>query len=750
MVTTVKMRLLAASSSVLASAFMHVSLAQNQPQSTEAKAAEPADEAAGKSGEPILEEILVTADRRNSFSADLVQAGSFRGARQLDTPLTVSVIPDQVIQSQQAQGLLDALRNTAGVTSSQTSPSVYSNLAIRGINVENRGNFRLNGTLPIVNLIDLPLEDKDRVEALKGASALYYGFTTPAGIINLTMKRPTAEPYAAVKVFGNQYGGLGGHVDLGSTKGIFGARVNAVYATVDPGIDNTRGHRSLLSGAFDIKPTDSVTINIDAEHILKQVNEPGVYRFATPPVPTLTNLYPQITLPPLIDPKINFGPDWASNRAEETNLLGTVSWKFSSAWVASVSAGSSRIVRDRHFNTLNPVDLVTGENALTISLQPGSTFKNTNTRAEIAGVFNTFFLTHDILIGASENVRDAFNSVTTNATCSGATPTAPRITCRQNLFNPRSIPETPFPVRTGNRTRIDDIGYYLFDRVKVTDWLQVLGGVRRSDYTESNLDRDIDTFKATPTSISYGAVVKPKSWLSVYATYIEGLESTPLAPITAVNAQAQLPATESEQKEVGIKVEPFSGLLAQVAYFDIDRASTFVNGANVYVQDGRARYKGTEVSLTGEITRDWSIYASGLFLDAKQDSGAATVITQNANGSVTVVPTQVGLLIENTARRTFSFATEYRLSKLIPGLSATAGAYYTGERAINPLNQAFAPSYTLYDAGFSYATSLFGNDMLFQLNGENITDKRYFSSTGAFLLAQGGPRLIKFAISTKF
>ena len=56
-------------------------------------------------------------------------------------------------------------------------------ITIRGIDVENRTNYRLNGMLPIVNLIDLPLEDKDRVEVLKGASALYYGLTTPGGIV---------------------------------------------------------------------------------------------------------------------------------------------------------------------------------------------------------------------------------------------------------------------------------------------------------------------------------------------------------------------------------------------------------------------------------------------------------------------------------------------------------------------------------------------------------------------------------------
>ncbi len=191
-----------------------------------------AQETPQSSDGPQLEDIVVTADRTGT---EAVQVGSFRGAKQLDTPLTISVIPRAVLDTQQATSLLDALRNTAGVTTSQTSPTVYNNLAIRGIDVENRGNYRLNGTLPIINLTDLPLEDKERVEALKGASALYYGFTTPSGIINLTMKRPTATPLFAANVFGNSHGAIGGHVDVGGTTGIFGYRLNAVYAQPDSG-----------------------------------------------------------------------------------------------------------------------------------------------------------------------------------------------------------------------------------------------------------------------------------------------------------------------------------------------------------------------------------------------------------------------------------------------------------------------------------------------------------------------------------
>jgi iron complex outermembrane recepter protein len=702
----------------------------------------------------VLEEIVVTADRRNSYSSDLVQAGSFRGARQLDTPLTVNVVPDTLIRAQQAQSLLEALRNTAGVSPSQVSTITYSNIAIRGISVENRSNYRLNGVLPIVNLVDLPLENKDRVEVLKGASALYYGFTTPGGIVNLTMKRPTADPYVAATVFGNEHGSVAAHVDASDTWGSFGARVNAVYGNVDSGIDHTRGRRSLLAAALDFKPSDSVIVTLDAEHIEKRVNEPGVFRYIRLPAPTPTDLYPAIELPPLLDASVNFGPDWALNRAEERNALASVSWKISPAWALSASHGNSHIVRDRHFNSM---DLDTygpgtsGDGVLSIGLQPGATFENTGYRAEVAGAAQLGFTRHEVLMGVSRNVRDAFTSTTVPATCPGATPAAPRVPCRQNIFAPVAIPETAFPAPRGPRTRIDDAGYYLFDRIDMTRWLQVLVGLRKADYTETNRDTSAITFEDKPTSVSYGVLVKPRSWMSVYGTYIEGLESTPAAPMTAVNVGEMLPATESTQREFGLKLELKPGLLLQAAYFDIERGSAFVDGANVYVLDGRARFRGTELSVTGEVTPDWSLYATAQALDAKQISGAATRIATNpTTGAVTVVPTVVGRKVDNTPEHTVSFATEHRLTRVLPGLSVNGAVYYLSEAAVNAFNQAFIPSYTLLDLGAAYTNAFRGTELTFRLTVQNVANKEYFSSTGGNVISQAPPRALKFSVSTQF
>ena len=744
MATALNARFMLSAMGTIAAGLMAGSASADSPAAAEATASDTAEGHSAR--EPLeLQEIVVTGDRKNTFSADLVQAGSFRGARQMDTPLTIAVIPQEVLESQQAVDLLDALRNTAGVTSSNLGPTVYNNIAIRGIVVDTRSNFRLDGSLPILSSIAFPLEDKDRVEALKGASALYYGFSAPAGVINLTMKRPTQQPFTSVTAFGNDYGAAGGHIDTGGTYGMFGYRVNALYSGVDAGIDHSHGTRALISGAFDIKPTDRITINLDAEHFYKIVGEPAIFRITTVPKPTIANPYPAITLPPLLDPSTNFGAAWMKNNAVETNLLSKVNYKIADAWAVTADFGTSTLDRERRQTTLNPTNLLTGEGTLSIGLQR-SHFVNKNGRVELAGTFQTGPVVHELLVGTSRNVKDSRTPTPVRPNCPGPTPTSAPAPCTQNFLDPRPVPEFLIPVfLPADTTRIDDRGYYAFETAKFWDKLNVLAGVRKSDYTESDQTTATQTFHATPVSPSYGIVYKLFSWFNLYGTYIEGLESTAPAPTTAVNANAQLGPSQSKQWEGGIKIEPRPGLLLQAAYFDINRASTYVNSANVYVRDGRAVYRGEELSLTGEITPELSVYASAMYLDAKQDSGSPTTIV-----GTTITPTANGKEIEDTAKQTYSVAAEYRWSRWVQGLSTTAGLYYVGPQAVNALNQAFTGGYTTFDLGAAYTTYFWDQQFTMRLNGQNITNKRYWASTGGLFLGEGPPAVVKFSVQTRF
>ena len=133
--------------------------------------------------------------------------------------------------------------------------------------------------------------------------------------------------------------------------------------------------------------------------------------------------------------------------------------------------------------------------------------------------------------------------------------------------------------------------------------------------------------------------------------------------------------------------------------------------------------------LTGEISRAWSLYATGQYLDAR--------VRRSNNALV------VGKSPENTPEWTGSLFAEYRPPAL-RGLALGGGAFYVGKRAVNALNQAFVDGYTTFSASLRYTIEgVVPNGLTLQLNADNLTDKRYWSTAGNNLLGVGLPRQLK-------
>ncbi len=167
-----------------------------------------------------------------------------------------------------------------------------------------------------------------------------------------------------------------------------------------------------------------------------------------------------------------------------------------------------------------------------------------------------------------------------------------------------------------------------------------------------------------------------------------------------------------------------------MAAFRIDRPFAFTDPADkVFKLAGASRYRGVEASLTGEVSRQISLYASGQYLDAKvRQSNIAAVI---------------GKTPENTPEWTGSLFAEYRPAAL-PGLALGGGAFFVGERAVNALNQAFVDGYTNYSGSIRYTFErLTPKGLTLQLNADNLTNARYWSTAGNNLLGVGLPRQVK-------
>ncbi|WP_238136858.1 TonB-dependent siderophore receptor [Variovorax sp. JS1663] len=288
------------------------------------------------------------------------------------------------------------LRNTAGVTRQQNGGDTFDQLVIRGLAVENRTNFRLNGSLAIPNVSEIPMENKERVEVLKGASALYYGFTSPAGVINLVTKRAGSTPVSTVGMTVGDEGTAQAFVDLGRQFGEqnqYGLRINAAGGRVGSTIDDVEGHRKFLSAAFDWRVNSRLTLKADLEYYRKRITEQaGINRLAA-----VNGLIP---LPALPDPRKLLGPPWAEFEAEVKTAQVRADYSLGSNWALMVEAGRSEAERDRRLAIFGNYNVLTGAGRISGNVQHLEQSSEL-LRTELFGTFATGSLQHELTLGAA-------------------------------------------------------------------------------------------------------------------------------------------------------------------------------------------------------------------------------------------------------------------------------------------------------------------------------------------------------------
>jgi iron complex outermembrane receptor protein len=628
-----------------------------------------------------LAPVTVTGERAASFKTNSIQVGTFRDQAPLDVPQTSNVVTRAVLDAQAATTIFGALRNTAGVTRAQLSGSTYDNIAIRGIVVDNRTNYRLNGSLPIINLIDVPLENKERVEVLKGVSSLYYGFVQPSGIVNLVTKRAGADPVTNLTLSANQYGSATVHADLARRFGSqqqFGARINLLEGREDIGIDNFSGNRSLASAALDLRATRDLSFKLDLEHYRKKASEQAAIL-----APAAVN--GSITLPAVPDNRRNLAGEWQQYDATATNVLFRTDYALGDNWSVLFEAGKASAERDRNYSQFQNYNLATGQGTLSTTFYRGQQFDNQNYRTELTGRLPGEWITHEVSLGYTANRRE--QDIGTWQT----------IAIPQNLYNPVAIAERAPTIAFGsNPSTIKDRGWYLSDRISFGEKWQATAGLRSSDYESISTTTRYKASEVTPAA---ALMYKPVDNVSVYTSYLEGAEESGQAPTNRANSGEILPPAMSRQKEFGVKAEVAQGVLLQAAYFDIKRSSTTVDSANRFVLNGLAQYRGFELAGSGEVTKQLSLIASALFLDARQ---------LNRGNAATY-----GRVPDNTPERTASLFAEYRLQS-VPGLALSGGLYYVGKRPVDSENRAFVDDYTTLSLGSRYTTYVAGNRTTFQ------------------------------------
>ena len=633
-----------------------------------------------------------------------------------DLPMTKEVASGAAL-SQAQDGYSEAIKNVSGVMATNSTGSSNDSFAIRGIKLNLFSNYRLDGGLPVTGVITNPIENKARVETLKGANALMFGVASPAGIINFISKRAGARDVTTFGVAGNAFGQYGGTVDIGRRFGEdrdFGIRFNASATHLENGVRNMGGKGKFASVGMDWRATRRLSFQLDLEYYDRSVPEQAGISLL--PVPKGGTTVP---LTPVPDPRNLLSGRWDLYTPKTENAQVRADYILADGWKVFTQLGYSESWRHRTTVRIGSYDPVTGAGGV-VAIQPVTNhYRNVFGRTELLGHFDTWAVTHDLTLGISSSERFSATSDVQNIT----------LPQKQNIFDPIDLlapvytkPGTANPVQD---SKDDDL--YTYDTASITNKFKLLFGVRTLKDTEV-----VGTKSSTShvTSPAYGALYDIMPTMTIFGSYMEGLEAGATAPANAANANVTLAPTVSKQKELGIRDSSIEGLMLNASYFDITRGNAVTDPVtNIFEYNGDLSYKGIEATMNYDITRRVHLNAAVLRMKAVQNSPLQPLID--------------GRVPENTPKWNGNMGLAYDLAS-VPGLSVRGGFKSISARPINPQDQGAIPGYTLFDAGANYATRIDGHRATFQVAIDNLANKRYWNSVQTGTYGIGMDRNIKF------
>ncbi len=198
----------------------------------------------------------------------MVVTGSRQETRLTDTPLAISQIARDEIDSRQAAFTGEVLNRVAGVYMSDLGNEQHS-MAIRqpittnalylyledGIAIRPLGLFNHNA------LYEVNLESSGNIEVIKGPASSLYGANSVGGTVNFLTRAPSRTPYAKLGAQGSDQGYWRGDVDVSATEGDLGGRFSGYVSRRNGGWQEYNdAEKESFSGRVDWQMTPSTQL----------------------------------------------------------------------------------------------------------------------------------------------------------------------------------------------------------------------------------------------------------------------------------------------------------------------------------------------------------------------------------------------------------------------------------------------------------------------------------------------------------
>ena len=693
-------------------------------------------------------EMVVQADLEKSlYKPERLQSPKMTQPLR-DIAQTVTVVPQEVIQEQNATTLRDVLRNVPGISLQAGEGGVPAgdNLSIRGFSA--RTDLFVDGVRDFGGYTRDPF-NLEQIEVAKGPASTNAGRGSTGGSVNLVSKAPRAGGFYDIMLGGGTDDYARTTIDVNQEiPWCEGAafRLNAMYHHAD-----TPGRDIVTNERWGVAPSITFGLGTDTRFTASYfyMGSDDIPDYGLPWVAASNS-----ALPGFVD---QIAP------VDDENFYGLVSRDYLKNETHLVTAELEHDFNsDLRLRNLTRYGHTTTDSIVTAprfeDLDPapgnqnqfGTVIRRTDwkSRDQIDTIlanqtdlnfdFETGSLKHEAVAGVEFSLETSKNYGR-----SDLNPAGPPTT---DLFLPNPYdPYVALIARNGSGTDTEafSTSAYLFDTVEVAERWMLSGGLRWDcfdvDYLSKATDGTVTALSRDDSMLSYrGAVTyKPCEEGSIYFGYgtsfnpsAEGLSLSNSATSTAnVNTDPE----ESETFELGTKWELLDQrVLVTAAVFRTDKTNARTQDPadpnDTIVLQGEQRVDGLELGVAGSVTDFWRVTGGYTFMDSE--------VLDSKN------PAEVGKEVSNTPEHTFSLWNVFTF----PGeVEAGFGTYFVDSRFSNNTNAREAPSYWLVDAMVGWQVN---ETVSLQLNLNNIFDQDYIGQVGGGHAIPGAGRSA--VLSTRF
>ena len=674
-----------------------------------------------------LKQASTTVDVNETMSGLATSSPKFQGSLN-DIGQSIDVVPQAIMQQQNATTLRDALRNVAGISlAAGEGGSQGDNLTIRGFSA--RSDLFIDGMRDFGSYYRDPFNTQE-VEVLQGPSSMMFGRGTTGGAVNQEGKAPSLNHF------------ISGDLDFGTDAT---RRVTVDVDTPVPFLGKNTAFRLNLMGnegniagrdiaenrRFGVAPSLAFGLGTSTRLVISYFHQTaddipdyGVPWLLNGPAPVNRNNF--------------YGFD--NNFLRTYDDIGTIKAEhdFNSHLSLRNQVRYANYVRNVQITEpqiLNP-SLSVPLSALTINrnqLAAYSTEGYFTDQLDLTANFTTGFLAHNVVSGievgreTSDPIRPKYTNVPTTSLLSPD---------ENQLFTGTATPSSNV------HTSANTFGGYLIDTVKFAKKFELTGGVRwdrfNAHYTQSVAPASAFNRLDEKPTWRTGLVYHPVPIGSIYFT--ASTSFNPSAEQLALSAgTANLPPEQNRNLEAGTKWELMGGKLTlRSAIFETTKQNareTSPTNSLLVVLAGNQRVRGFEFTGSGHITSRWEMLASYAYLDSRVTSSM-------------FFPLAVGARLANVPANTFNFWSTYRLPK---HWHVGAGGNFVDSRTASstaPIDPTTGlvkqvPSYWVFNAMASHPIN---EHISIQANVYNIANRYYYDELhpGHIVLGPGRSALIGF------